>query len=295
MRRSAFTLVELLVVIAILALLTALTVGAVMRVAGTAQSKASKTAVSLVSDVLQKQWKGLVDRAKDEPIPTAIHDKIKTNLAGSDVEAEKRVRVIYIKLKLKQTFPQTFSEILSPGPYDLTPLNEYKQQLADWGVNAAPATPAAYESAACLLMALRLGKGDTTGVNQDQLNKYAARFGQVEALVDGWGTPLAYCRWPVNCAQLNPNGATTGNNDKEDPSGLLTANNWLTTAYRTNFQTYLHTVANRANNAPMTYTLKPIIVSAGPDRTLGLDINNTLKTSNATAEADNIYSSQLLP
>jgi prepilin-type N-terminal cleavage/methylation domain-containing protein len=297
MRRAAFTLIELLVVIAILLILMALTASAVVRIGGTAQLKGTKTEVNFLgNEVLQKQWNALADRLAKEPIPTAIHDSILNNLAGNDQAAEKRVRIIYTKLRLKQTFPQSFYEILNPTAFDLKPDPEYQLQLTTWGVTTASATPQPYESAACLLMALRKGAGDATGINKDELNKYVAKFGQVEALVDAWGTPLAFCRWPVNSSVLNPNGATSGNNDKEDPQGFLTMQNWLSnTTVRTNFQNTLHLVANRVNNAPMTYTMQPLIVSAGPDRLLGLNIANALQTSNATDAADNIYSSQLKP
>jgi hypothetical protein len=70
----------------------------------------------------------------------------------------------------------------------------------------------------------------------------------------------------------NPGGAQQGYNDPGDREGLLTTPSWLTSAGRTPFQTSLHALPDRAaNGRAQSYNLAPLIVSAGPDRLLGLD------------------------
>src|SRR5262249_28069863 len=120
-QRTGFTLVELLIVIGIIVVLAALTLSATMQVIGTQYKNNSEQTVKKVALGVQKQWDIVVSTAKNERIPPGV-----ISLAGGD---ERRARVLWIKLRLKQEFPMTYTEALQP-----------------WG----PATAPAYLSAADL-------------------------------------------------------------------------------------------------------------------------------------------------
>ncbi len=148
----------------------------------------------------------------------------------------------------------------------------------------------------------------------------------VQAIVDGWGTPLAFCRWPWQCYVVNPSGtfpsgaapgnaAQSGpNNDPFDPRGLLCDFFWLT-ATDASPPTGYTTFAGEFNGLlgytppawtgtsttghPNSYVLAPLIVSAGLDQTMGIDPTQgalataTTNPSGTLAVLDDVFSAQL--
>jgi prepilin-type N-terminal cleavage/methylation domain-containing protein len=301
--RPAFTLIELIVVITIIAILVSLSAAATIRFIGVQQRSNTQTTINKVYDRVNTSYKAYRDQFDPrDTIPSAIHDYILTNLANpNDPNAESRARVIYIKMRYKQVFPMNFKEALNPFP--LPPLPTYQAYLSKLGVTAS--TGAAYESSACLLMALSQAQGGG-GVNAEALAggssvaSFALPSGQsIQAFVDAWGTPLTFARWPTGCTLLNPNGLPkSGFNDPGDPQGYLAnfVNGWVTSSYAANYRTLLHNLPTSSpTGTPLSYKLVPMIVSAGPDRKLGLDVitpltnNSTLATLSHDAD-DNIYS-----
>jgi hypothetical protein len=113
--------------------------------------------------------------------------------------------------------------------------------------------------------------------------------GRLPAVVDGWGNPLTFFRWPTGSLDLNaaPGASTVtdiyGNanypqpgpsNDPTDPEGKLTSATFLAnTTYVTNFQAAVgYTLpARTAAGTAQSYVLRPLVVSSGPDGKLGLD------------------------
>src|SRR5262249_19792265 len=148
-------------------------------------------------------------------------------------------RVIHIKLRLQQEFPVSFTEVLSPSSSVLPALPTYSKALA--GVTASNFS-AEEQAAACLLMALSQDRGGTV-LNPEDLG--SAAIGQktdgskpIRFLVDAWGKPLFFIRFPTGDTNLNPdpNNGQAGINDPEDPEALLTNPSWGT-AGRNNFTT----------------------------------------------------------
>jgi len=267
--RSAFTLIEVLVVLAIIATLVALTAGTYFRLMGTGQLGANKAALAKVQKLLKGQYQTVRDQALKEALPPTtpalrtIYDSVLA-MAGSD---PARARVIWVKLRLKQAFPTTFAEALTPSPMP----SLYTQRLASYGVTGPNASPAAYESSACLLLALQRGVGGggaSEEVGKSITQSFPTAGGSIPALVEPYGTPFAFCRWPTGSVDLNPGGAQNGQtNDPEDPNGYLSNTAWIT-QYGAQFATYCHALPTTAGTS---YKLRPLVVSAGEDRKLGLD------------------------
>jgi hypothetical protein len=249
----------------------------------------------------KKHWDAVIQSAlkenMDAPDNAAAMQFIR-QWAGND---EKRARVMYVKFRLKQEFPTSFAEALNPAP--MQPKKNYVKYLSNLGVTTSN-PPANYESAACLYMALSEG---TSGVktNLDQLNVGVKSFGpngQIKAVVDDWGNPLVFARWPTGDPTLD--GLAPVKNPKlrdlQDPEGLLTNATWWGTVAAPNpnrvaFEQNAHSLKkpDDATGQPYEYYVIPVLVSAGRDGKLGVSLDGKLTVTNAADAKDNIYSYNL--
>jgi len=218
--RPGFTLVELLVVIAIIAVLAALTVGATMRVIGAQSQKNTQLLVAKLGAALNQQWQAVVDQANKEPLPPAVMAK-----AGNDGAL---ARVIWIKLRLKQQFPESFSEALSPdGGAGMIAADPYYAGLpATLGLPAAQ--EGAMENAVCLTLALKnSSRGSVFSVdNLSPRELGVLPGGTLQYLMDDWKVPIQFTKFGAwQNPDLNPSGAQTGPPwlDPVDPTGKLSS------------------------------------------------------------------------
>jgi prepilin-type N-terminal cleavage/methylation domain-containing protein len=309
--RGAFTLIELLIVLALIAVLVALAAGTVVRVIDTQSRNNTQTALTKIQSALNRRWSEYKDLFWKEDAARLYPNQWAAvmTIANND---PARARVIWVKLRQKQAFPISFSEALTPislgGGVTLNPLPTYVSALGAAGVTAADTGQC--QSAACLLLILQQSpsgggvKFEDMGVSSSiklcTTDKIGAVPGkQVNALVDGYGTPVQFCRWPTGSAflgnsALGQNGAA---NDPGDPQGTLTVATWLwtggvptggKTAARKAFEALCHPVPDRSATGPMSNRLVPLVISAGPDQQTGL---NALDFSSlgTGADNDNIY------
>jgi prepilin-type N-terminal cleavage/methylation domain-containing protein len=284
--RPAFTMVELLVVLGIMAVLLALASVAVVKTLATMQGQATDSTLQKVASELNKQLKIVTEQALyKESIPPNV-----VTLAGGDT---RRARVIWLKLRLIQEFPTTYAEAHSPipsallqpnGPLaltDLPPKNIFNKNLPVAANN--PAT----ESSACLLLSLTSGRG---GMRWDAENTLGA--GSVldtdgdgaREIVDTWGNAIYFVRCPFDQTtpwgqDLNPGGMKAGNNDSQDPEGLLTNATWINTPYGNSTLGALFSLPPPPSPPPngvhpvqagaSWQNLNPIVASVGPDKAKG--------------------------
>lgn len=318
-RRSGFTLLELLIVMAIIVVLVALSAAAAVRFMASSYTSTTQTRMQRAYSRLQQQVSYIIDQARTETIPTSFANNPYTlsqnNNGAGNVE---RARVIHIKFRMQQYFPTTFAEALSP-PCGYPAVPGYVSFLNSNGITAGNSPIQPFESAVCLYMILRYGP-NTTGADDLGLNEGVKTMGGAPGLVDAWGNPLVFCRWPVGDAffksPVNPQGAqlasTLGNNnqpigflDPVDPKGLLTGDdtnnantNWLLGSNAKKFQNLCHPLPARQNNKAVTVNLSPVIASSGADSQLGLSIDPSnqplsLTPAGNSAANDNLYSTYI--
>jgi prepilin-type N-terminal cleavage/methylation domain-containing protein len=332
-RRAGFTLVEILVVLGIILLLVGLTAAAAFNVMVYQRSSTTETAIRTLDGALDQQWQAVIKKAQTEPISSSTWNDLLAMAAGNN--AERRARLIWVKLRLKQEFPMNFSEVLNasgplglPAGYSLAPLvasdltakASYTKLFAAQGITAAAASSSAYvwptESSVTLLMALELGRSGIT-FPEDSLPASALTLaGQKTAglspaidgypsspplagpsfpkqLVDAWGRPIVFYRWPMplptgsnpddsGLDSSSPQGSNPGPRDPLDPEGLLldpTWNSWASFSAQSGgawlFEQLchpVHTGNSAVTYAPISYYMKPVIVSSGKgnDGSLGL-------------------------
>ncbi len=274
-RRAGFTLVELLVVIAIIAVLVGLSGAAYFRWIDSARADSTEKTMSTVLKSLQAQMKAVADRAGKETIPASV--------LGQANNDPRLAKVIWVKLRLKQEFPTTYAEARQPWATGMTAADLPAKQVYVRALSGKTPT-AATESATLLLLALQQNRG--AGVlNPDDLGPGAADTDNdgLKEVVDGWGTPLVFRRWPAGDTALdaaNPFPTTVKAGrfaDPYDPDGLLLMPAWYGTAppapttMRTWFETNFHTISPDGKRA---YYFVPTLVSGGRDNKVGTTADN---------------------
>jgi prepilin-type N-terminal cleavage/methylation domain-containing protein len=327
--RDAFTLTELVVSMLIIGLLVGLAAAAVGRYIAVSQATATGVTIRKVYGRLHAQRATVVKAAESEDmlktVGSSVLSQIQTAAGYSQSSPIQdwaaRTRVIYVKLRLRQEFPMTFAEALNPAP--LPPKQAYVKAFT--GLTAGQS----YESAACLLRAVTRGRdgqaisADTYGTGNVKNFSDPSTGASIPALVDGWGTPLAFYRWPwgnsevdslAQAVQPGKSGSPATPNasivrDPEDPLGLLMNMNWYAGAGRSTFEGWCHAVTNSSasgTQAPQyAYYMIPVIVSAGPNSQLGLTPQTKttappyspgpMDPDGTNNDSDNIYSFRLLP
>ncbi len=292
--RPGFTLVEILVVLAIIAVLASLTSVAVLRWIDTGKQQTTEATIQKVKKELDRQVKLVLKKTDDESIPTAV-----VTLAGNDMN---RARVIWKKLRLRQEFPETLAEAtLHPstivaslaGVTDLNPLYTTVPNIQNLNANSA--------SAALLLLSLKRNRGGKA-MSEDDLganNVLDTDNDGFKEIIDSWGNPVLFCRWPTGSAAVDASNPATVNSrdyrsrDPLDPDGTLLNPVWYNTAQRQQFEALCHIIkpATAVGGGANGAFIIPVIASGGRDGVLGLD-PTTLTTSpaNNTNINDNIYS-----
>jgi len=214
--RSAFTLVELLVVLTILVLLAALTAAAVLKFKDTGPRVATTSNLSKILANINTQWKAVRDQAAADTMSAPANQPFLTYVTSqlNLTPADPRVRALYVKLKLQQAFPTSFKEALAPGGQTNLAWPPYVRYLGKYQVTAAinfdmppwadpttdpPKDTLDLQQAVCVLMILEVGPKNTQ-ITSDDLR--ATTVGPVDlpnnrsapAIVDGWRQAVRFTR-----------------------------------------------------------------------------------------------------
>jgi prepilin-type N-terminal cleavage/methylation domain-containing protein len=271
-RRSGFTLIEMLVVIAIIAVLAILAVGASFRVLEGQRQSNTETVMETTYSALRQAWAKVVADAKKETPSSATY-----TLAGG-TQYNDRAMVLHIKFRLMEAFPMTYAECNPSTNWLYTnsyiPSGMQRNLSTYWKTlqktAKSPSGSYAYpnsESSACLLMALSMNRGGGSALNPDNLgsNVTDSDGDGVKEIVDGWGTPFFFFRfptpsnWPINFLQNSNPNPSAAYADPLDPLGTLADSTWLAGSGST-FTSSVHLVSY---SATQTYYVIPVIVSAG--------------------------------
>jgi len=312
LRRGAFTLTEILVVIAIIAVLAALTSYGVTAVVKGQRVNNTQSAMRTIQKVLNEHWAYVIAEAKKETGLEAAYSNI-DQLYGPDSTGGDRDRIIWIKWRLMEAFPRNYADVRSCYAYANipTPLrknNATYVNILNNNYKALPTNNPGSESAACLAMALSITRNGTS-LNVDSLGSTNVADTDGDGMaefIDAWGNPLTFFRFPTDNAELqakqpsHPGGGKTVYADPIDPTGVLFQ---LDARGRKAFEANVHRLTFQ--NTPQPAYIVPTLVSSGPDGLLGLTVspNSNAGASNMAVipskagktpdAADNIFSFNL--
>lgn len=304
-RRAGFTLLELIVVIGIIVLLGSLTIGVVFRVRDGQIEKNSNESVRKIQIGFDAHWKAVRDKiAADKAIPDIVREVTRSANGSPD---PTRAQALYLKLRLRQEFPQSFIEA-DPARFQAAFVNAQTAPLL------APFPPKPYfaaairstandpdpdkESAVLLYLILSQGTGGVSfnAENVGGIQTIPVGGVQHKVFVDGFGSPISFRRWadavddPSNLgivAELSqsPYAATGKGLDHQDPERKLApplpqdTNPWLPALRLVALDAF---VSKAPNTRPMfNININPLdglnrgpyVFSAGRDKVYNTDDN----------------------
>jgi prepilin-type N-terminal cleavage/methylation domain-containing protein len=211
-RHAGFTLVELLVVLMILVILATLVTAGISRFSARGPALATQTNLDKARSALVNQYAAVRTAAQNDSLSASpnstLANQAKTNVGATSLQ-DPRVRTEYIRLKLIQAFPTSFSEAFWPdGNQQSGAPNAFQGYVTYLGqANIAPgnsntwnSTPPAVQESICVLMILQVGPRNG-GLTADDLGTEAVgpvtimpSQGQTQGFVDGWRRAVAFTR-----------------------------------------------------------------------------------------------------
>ncbi|MGL4422490.1 MAG: pilus assembly FimT family protein [Gemmataceae bacterium] len=232
-RRGGFTLIELLIVVGILAALSVIAAGVFFRMQSNQEVKATEAIVQKLSTGLNRQWSAVRDQAEKEwrQSQYPVQRDSLMLLAGGD---EDRAKAVWLYMRLKQEFPNTFAEAKAAVTVTGKDANgsTVSATLATkklWNQLPSSTTLTAQQQSAVLLHWILSEKGAGGALAGDEaLNNSAGVLdpndsNQFRVFRDPQNQPMLFIRWATNTELNTPpyikSGATS--NDPVDPLGKL--------------------------------------------------------------------------
>ena len=206
--RRAFTMVELMMVIGVIALMLSLLVGASYKFILGSREAATATTVTKVNQLLQDRLAGFrhMDFTDAAQQFQTSWNSTYIPVNNSNFISMPLAEVLVRKIRMKRSFPQNATEAFVSDPV----------RYASLSVLTSP--PLGYVSkyeSGIVLYAL-LVNGETFGtpsVGEDAFSSSEVRASTETAnlpcLVDSWGEPLRFYRWPTRLIRPLGLGATT--------------------------------------------------------------------------------------
>ncbi|MDB4676846.1 type II secretion system GspH family protein [bacterium] len=318
--RNAFTLIEVLVVLIILSILAAMVTTAVSGVRTTAREARTKRIISVVDSVISEHYEQLRYRPLPVEIPDLYNFSPSGGVIGYEVLSDEtaRVRLMMLRDMQRMELPDRFTDITNQPALIAAAANRVKEVGGEIVASRAdkaerqlfrvawydttqsaeniPAKLSAYRSrlsgrqtvehqgAECLYMILStsfVGGQPAIGAIPDSNIGDTDDDGMMEVL-DGWGQPLQFVRWPVgftpSVSGVPPNIDFELSMDVERPDDFdlfrsdyayVAAKGpaWATDAKNQN------TDATNPNAKHRPWSMKPLIFSSGEDEESGIALN----------------------
>jgi prepilin-type N-terminal cleavage/methylation domain-containing protein len=270
LRRSAFTLVELLVVVLIITILATIVLGAMFNAGEAARAARTRAQVAKINDLLAPLWEGYRTRR----VPVAIPNP-------NDRLQSAQLRLDGLRELMRLELPDRKSDVNDNPTYVSRPALSlaYKARAT-----AASGWTQQYQGAECLYMILSfIQDGDSNGLEffkQTEIGDID-KDGMPEIL-DGWGRPIEFLRWPAGFTSDVSNSALQ---KPPPPSSPVAGKEYAS-------PDYFDPLASRGSptTTPPTYYIFPLVYSAGADGKY--DITSDFSTSvqySSTTPKNNPY------
>ena len=284
---TGFTLVEILVVILIIAIMASLITAVIGNSLNSARSAATRATITKVHRLLEERRQAIA-RSNLRTETRVVRRSMTATPPITGLNNNATAKVVAIKETMRAQLPQQLDDLSGPDPRfntgDEPPVLAQLKKINSSFSGNSPSFPSSHidttTSSELLYVALTMGTELGSGGTTIEFNSREAvdtdGDGLME-LVDGWGKPLRFYRWPTDLvpgpgATPNANArvdmligggnAQLWNKDPDDPVGHF--KKWINQNPQVTH--YFH--------APSRYHV-PLVVSAGRDGVLGLNEPHT--------------------
>lgn len=218
-RRSAFTLIEIMVAIGIIAVLMSLSYTAVSSYAGTAKEAATSTTLIKLQKLIQQRTEGmdrwieqqrkLGTRGEYESTVTLMHQSINNRMGlppavgVSRKVAEILVRKNYFRFLCPQGRRDSTNNSVNPVWRKMLLKHDSTLTAAQINTMSAITDPDQLRADSAELLYFSLTEGEVFGIPPEDSGDFkASEVGDtdndgLQEFIDAWGHPLRFYRWPT--------------------------------------------------------------------------------------------------
>lgn len=252
-RRRSFTLVELLLVMMLIALLASMTLFAMHGVMEDARAARSQAQVAKINELLMDRWQAYQTRPVRVPMQANA-----TAMAGA--------RLNVLRELMRMEMPDRVTDVVD-NPVTGIPRPSLSQRYLRFAAaNPSWVSSTTHQSSECLYLILTsMQDGDSNGLDFFKSSEIGDTDNDgAKEILDAWGTPIRFCRWPAGArTQLQPGD---GNPALDGDAGLVPDP----------FDP-LHVDPRWRDNVPDNdpFAMLPLILSAGRDRQYGIAFDDS--------------------
>jgi len=323
--KTAFTLVEVLVVIVIISIMGAMVTTAVSGVTTTAKQSRTKTIISIVDSVLAEHYANLKYRQLPVEVPDLFLPSGNANELGYEVLAPEaaRVRLMMTRDLQRMEIPDRLSDITTApsamyaatnkvlidgnGNVINTRDDKSQRQVLDvtWyskfanflsGSDNVPSRLAAYrnrmpvgltlnspqalsnQGAECLYLIMATSfVGGTPALEAIPPSNIGDTDNDgLREILDGWGNPLGFIRWPIGYfdPEISIDKTIPDEFDLFRSDYAYTASPGSTSSSAGAYDVFTNSNFNATAGSPIKpWSMRPLVFSAGPDGEYGITTN----------------------
>jgi prepilin-type N-terminal cleavage/methylation domain-containing protein len=252
--RPGFTMVELLMVTLIVTILLSITVVGLQKATDSQKNRTSKEQVYKLQQSLDSEYNRVVDACRSDQTNKKIPQPVVDYCEG-DIN---RALAVWMAMKLRQQFPQSFAEAVTP--FTAIPGYSLSPHQAFTVVSGATSNGQANEESGALLYLILATKtasgGGAMASSADDLGQQRkVTFGSVplNTFVDAFGRSVGFNRWEASALVQQPPFVDLKNSNKDplDPRNLVFG--WANTTKQPQMQTLLG--FNNQNRTANVYSL----------------------------------------
>jgi len=291
-RRTAFTLVELLVTMTILALLATMVLAGLSSAREAARAAKTRSTIAKLNRVIMEKY----DSYRTRRVPLDVETYVKNNSSKYDTSATglpqsiARARLNALRDLMRREMPDRWSEVTSTSNAIISTsprlaAHQYFYDAYNRAVSATNASTVARNADSKLLYLIVMMNPEAAAMfGADEIGE--PDRDSLKVFLDGWGRPIKYLRWPAGFlpydATFTPYvpmsygalwGADTDLQTNARVAGTTgSAGNELVSPDPFNPRRISASYGGSANPAGINYALFPLIYSAGPDGEYDINI-----------------------
>lgn len=221
MKRTAFTLMELLIVMAIIGILVAFVMVALSRAAEQAKVNRTRAIVTKIDSLIREKWEAY--RVRAVPVVINMANIPKDSLGRPNGFTIAQIRLNGLRDLQRMEMPDRKTDVIDP-PADLDPTTAQIRMAVPsvtqgYRRKATAGWTETSQGAECLFLILAtMRDGDKNAIDYFSRSEIGDVDGDgMREILDAWGRPIEFIRWPAGYTKENNAVTMQTSNANEAP------------------------------------------------------------------------------